>query len=399
MHFNSKLLVALLAIVPSTFAYIDQPCNAGSYGRGVCIKKSQCNLVGQQVGTTIKYTGYAPNWPCPNDPDDVICCVKKVTRLRDGKTKKSGRCLNTSECKTTTVSTSECPGSQRVKLCLDNPEPDNTCTYQGSTFNCMNPNKCSGTVVSGLCPGGADNKCCVTKTSNKCTYQGKQYNCQNPNTCSGKVVSGLCPGGADNKCCIPSAPKIECPTAQNPDKTRSGQSKIAEALPEIFDSEGLCGNDPSDQGNYIGKDLGYTCMGITPQTGWNKRSFFSYALNKCSGNKVMFVKCAYDLDRAQFQKGAEKVYDDMAKNETTCSELPQPAFYVCLDAAINHGPRWTTIEPIGNRSSKDYCLEINERSRQRYYTIIRNNPTLEKYKKGWLNRCTKRENYCNDYCY
>ncbi|ORX49610.1 hypothetical protein BCR36DRAFT_583694 [Piromyces finnis] len=26
----------------------------------------------------------------------------------------------------------------------------------------MNPNSCTGTVISGLCSGGADNKCCVT---------------------------------------------------------------------------------------------------------------------------------------------------------------------------------------------------------------------------------------------
>jgi len=402
MHFNSKLIVNLLAITP-VFAYIDQPCNAGIHGKGVCIKSSDCNMYDGQDGSITKYSGSAPNWPCPDDPDDVICCVKKVTILRDGKTKKKGRCLNTSQCITSTVSTSECPGSQRVKLCLDEPDTPivNTCTYQGNTYKCMNPNNCSGTVVSGLCPGGADNKCCVTsppKTSNKCTYQGKEYDCMNPNNCNGKVVSGLCPGGADNKCCVPAEPKIKCPTSQNPDFTKSGNPKITEALPEIFGSEGLCGNDPVDSGNYIDGELGYTCMGITPQTGWSNINYFEYAKSRCGGDKAMFVKCAFDLDRSKFQRGAEMIYTDIAV-EGKCNDLPQPAFYVCLDAAVNHGPYWTTLSSIGSKDGKTFGLEINEKSRNYYYEIVRNNPSKEKYLQGWLNRCTKRQNYCNDYCY
>jgi len=263
MHFNSKIITALLVASP-VFAYIDQPCDAGEWGRGVCVKASDCVVYDGQIGESHSYEGSAPNWPCPNDPDDVMCCAKTVTQLRDGRTKKSGRCLNISECTTTSIPSWECPGSQRVQLCVDAEQPaentntntntnnkndnknnnnnngnkndnkvnnineinekkkndanilqkykdrliNNKCKFQGNQFNCIHPKKCKGKVVKGLCPGGSDNECCITvpkKSTNTCTFEGKEYNCMNPEKCTGDntVVSGLCPGGADNKCCVP----------------------------------------------------------------------------------------------------------------------------------------------------------------------------------------------------
>jgi len=118
---NLKRLVTAVLSLPLAFAYIDQPCNAGQYGEGVCVKKSACVMYAGQQGSAISYVGRAPNWPCPNDPADVICCVKNVSRLRDGKTRKSGRCKNINNCplsKNTRINTFECPGSDRVKLCV-----------------------------------------------------------------------------------------------------------------------------------------------------------------------------------------------------------------------------------------------------------------------------------------
>ena len=112
-------IITLFALV---FSYIDQPCIAGKYGNGVCVKKRSCALYGYQQGNAISYVGSAPNWPCPNDPSDVICCVKDVTRLRDGITNKKGRCLNIKQCRGSTVNTAECPGSNNVKLCVTNSE-------------------------------------------------------------------------------------------------------------------------------------------------------------------------------------------------------------------------------------------------------------------------------------
>ena len=114
----------IITLVSLVFSYIDQPCNAGKYGNGVCVKKSSCTLIGNQKGSAYAYEGSAPRWPCPNDPYDVICCVKHVTRLRDGITYKTGDCLNVKQCKGSVVNTAECPGSNNVKLCVTNSESE-----------------------------------------------------------------------------------------------------------------------------------------------------------------------------------------------------------------------------------------------------------------------------------
>jgi len=120
MRFDLKFLALLAA--PTVVAYIDQPCNGGSNGEGVCIKKSDCVMYGSQTGKVVPYAGSAPNWPCPNDPADVICCIKTVTKLRNGQSLngRTGRCRNVSKCPSTSelISTYECPGSNNVKLCV-----------------------------------------------------------------------------------------------------------------------------------------------------------------------------------------------------------------------------------------------------------------------------------------
>jgi len=142
MRFNLKYLVTALLALPSVFAYIDQPCNAGPYGEGVCVKESACIMHAGQEGSAIPYPGSAPNWPCPEDPADVICCVKTVTQLRDGVTKKSGICKNINNCPTSSneiINTYECPGSEKVKLCV--PKKSSTTQHEIidiSEFNYIN---------------------------------------------------------------------------------------------------------------------------------------------------------------------------------------------------------------------------------------------------------------------
>lgn len=50
--------------------------------------------------------------------------------------------------------------AQQVFTAITN---DQQCKNKGGT--CKNPKNCSGTVLSNLCPGGNDNKCCVPKTT------------------------------------------------------------------------------------------------------------------------------------------------------------------------------------------------------------------------------------------
>ena len=108
-------IISLLFLV---FSYIDEPCDSGPINKGICVEKSSCTLYGKQIGTAYYYNGKTPEWLCPNDPPDVICCVKRITTLRDG-TKMEGKCKNVRQCKGTVVDTFECPGSDNVKLCVE----------------------------------------------------------------------------------------------------------------------------------------------------------------------------------------------------------------------------------------------------------------------------------------
>jgi len=156
-----------------------------------------------------------PSPPSPPEPsigDDSKC------------TSQGGTCKNPNSCKDGQVKSGLCPGGDDNKCCIPNPPKsqtawtpwtpstpngdDSKCTNQGG--KCMNPSSCKdGQVISGLCPGGNDNKCCIPTTPNddsKCTNQGGK--CMNPSNCKdGQVLSGLCPGGNDNKCCISNSPK------------------------------------------------------------------------------------------------------------------------------------------------------------------------------------------------
>ncbi len=132
MEMKSYIILTLFTLI---FSYIDQPCNAGTYGMGVCVKKSSCTLYGRQQGRAISYAGRAPNWPCPKDPSNVICCVKVVTRLKNGVANKEGRCLNVNQCKGTTINTAECPGSNKVRLCVASTQTTVNSVYRVNTAN------------------------------------------------------------------------------------------------------------------------------------------------------------------------------------------------------------------------------------------------------------------------
>ncbi|OUM57661.1 hypothetical protein PIROE2DRAFT_64871 [Piromyces sp. E2] len=97
----------------------ESACRVGNQ-KGVCIKKGDCKMYTGQKGSSKAYEFNGNNYSCPNDKDpDVWCCVKDVTVYDNGKYVK-GECLNTSDCSGKTYNYPECPGSEKVKLCLPN---------------------------------------------------------------------------------------------------------------------------------------------------------------------------------------------------------------------------------------------------------------------------------------
>ncbi|KAI4269748.1 MAG: hypothetical protein LQ337_007097 [Flavoplaca oasis] len=91
-------LAFLLPLLPLSFAAVNDPCSIDGTP-GVCVTTGDCAAQDASFRS-----GF-----CPNDPASIKCCIKP-------------------EC--------------------------------GSGGNCRPANTCAGTTKTGLCPGGADFKCC-----------------------------------------------------------------------------------------------------------------------------------------------------------------------------------------------------------------------------------------------
>ncbi|KAJ6522728.1 hypothetical protein B0H19DRAFT_1043453 [Mycena capillaripes] len=79
------------------------------------------------------------------------------------------------------------------------------CCFDGTPGVCTTDAKCGsfgGFTVTGLCPGGKDNKCCIVSDCNFPNSLGSQ--CvwvDSPTECLGGTRPGLCPGPNGFKCC------------------------------------------------------------------------------------------------------------------------------------------------------------------------------------------------------
>jgi len=187
MRYNSKLILALSITLPSTLAAVNGSCTGRN---GVCLSTAKCNENGGQI-----FTG-----KCPNDPTNIKCC-DNIPCSSGGK---SGICMNTSQCTDGEIVSNLCPGGKNFKCCIPKKE---TCNYDGESGICVKGNDCkTGNTVSGICKG-SNEICCLPKpVEPKCSYQGLEGVCRSVDKCNGFNVSGLCPGGNDIKCCLPRNP-------------------------------------------------------------------------------------------------------------------------------------------------------------------------------------------------
>jgi len=193
-----------------------------------------------------------------------------------------------------------------------------------------------------------------------------------------------------------------CPKSSNHTSTNSGSTKIHEAISEILKNQVECQNSPLDMSNYFDGEVGYTCLGVSPSLGYiNRETYFSYALESCLYGKAHFVKCAYNLNKINFINAVENLYNEQYATHGGCSDLPQPAFYVCLDLAIHHSPSWAADviknNPIGDMNGKEYGHLINELSRQMYYQMNQQSNYDDRITE-WITIVDGREEYINNYC-
>jgi len=191
IHLNSKLIIALLATIPSTLADVNGRCTGKD---GICISTSTCD----------NYNGKNSVGYCPKDANNIRCC-DNIPCKSNGI---NGKCMFTNQCKGTTVG-GLCPGGADFKCCL---EPTK-CTAEGKSGECINTSQCTGNrkSVPGYCPGAADIQCCIEKET-KCTAEGKSGVCINTSQCTGnrKSVPGYCPGAANIQCCIEKDSEPKC---------------------------------------------------------------------------------------------------------------------------------------------------------------------------------------------
>jgi len=193
MRFNSKLVLTLLATVPSAFAALNGRCNGVS---GICIKTGTCG----------KYSGHSISGKCPNDPNDVKCC-QSIPCSSNGK---SGTCMFTDQCNGEKIS-GLCPGGSNFKCCIKSQKTKGVgerCKGVAGTCIDVNTTSCSSKPLTGKCPGPNNVRCCPDKTSSKDPNVGKPCNgvsgtCIDVNTssCPYQTLTGKCPGGNNIKCC------------------------------------------------------------------------------------------------------------------------------------------------------------------------------------------------------
>jgi hypothetical protein len=89
-------------------------------------------------------------------------------------------------------------------------EPSTTCRAEGGY--CGHPDNCpGGNVVHNKCPGGNDNKCCITKPYQEPECEAKLGECKDECNCEpeGVLLPGYCPLQPNAiKCCKPNIKQV-----------------------------------------------------------------------------------------------------------------------------------------------------------------------------------------------
>ena len=149
MHFNLKLILTLLVIIPNIFGDVNGQCNGRN---GICINTSTCS----------SYGGQSFSGKCPSDPNDIKCCDNIPCTADDGR---KGSCLFSSQCNGDKIS-GKCPGGNDFKCCLGEPiEIDNSyngpCNGGGGAWINVDNTSCGTKIVTGKCQGSNNVRCCV----------------------------------------------------------------------------------------------------------------------------------------------------------------------------------------------------------------------------------------------
>lgn len=185
------------------------------------------------------------------------------------------------------------------------------------------------------------------------------------------------------------------------DATNISTNKAEAALQLAFGFEGSCQNLGNDSANWFQGLHGFTCMGIIPSVGWNHRNDLLSGLGAgFNGHPSMFVKFAHDKNPSAFKTAVAEIYKQDYFAPGGCADLPQPAFEVCADIAINSGVGRSRqyLREIGIRADpKQLAKALNERHRQDYirWSTLGNKDSV--FRAGWLSRADRRDKYIDKF--
>ena len=135
---------------------------------------AECNCQGEPL------TGY-----CPKQPGPIKCCVQDEI---------------VENCNEESVP-NECIERKLSRISDCSSEPSETCVSESGY--CGDPDKCPGNnVVHNKCPGGQDNKCCLSIPFQEAECEAEGGTCGDKCGCEGDVLHGFCPSQPDSiKCC------------------------------------------------------------------------------------------------------------------------------------------------------------------------------------------------------
>jgi len=169
--------------------------------KGEGVNDSECINAGGQCMSIDNCNGDIKYNICSSDNLNVCCIIREkeyIPKAKPPRTKSVAKISNDIQCINQggecINSNNSCLGVIQYGICSDsslhccftnytafihNITNDSSCTSEGG--ECMNPMNCIGAVISGLCPGGADNKCCISKPKNKSVIQNSNSNNNNQN--------------------------------------------------------------------------------------------------------------------------------------------------------------------------------------------------------------------------
>jgi len=160
---------------------------------GMCSKSQYCCMPKKIKNQKTPVTKKSVTTKTVKKNTSLINTVKKLNKITNKNqcTNKGGHCinfLNKNSCNGTINGI--CNKSQ--SCCIPKKKTTNKTSVNKVNTNKANTNKATKNKVT-------KNKATLVNDT-LCINEGGQ--CMNPNNCSGAVKKGLCPGGADNRCCI-----------------------------------------------------------------------------------------------------------------------------------------------------------------------------------------------------